>query len=261
MRTLVEWPRALIKVLILIGVYGPALSSCTTMERQADLGIQVEHDGFVPARIAILPCITWPEGSRYKTKPLSNAKADTLNALCTAFDRFVLEGFSSQPFMKGYSPNFVIKSLTAASKPQHLDLLPKLWAHAATDCAECTNIASFYRASISKRTPWQLWLGETSAMTKGSDAILVPTVLYAWERRYNDRGVLVIERAASAALLLISTASGDLIWTQARSAVVPVRKLEANLNNQELQPPDWNQVSSQIITEHLWADFPGRQVY
>lgn len=261
MGTLTEIKRSSINILILICFCGPMFSSCTTTGPQAELGIQKEHDGFVPARIAILPCITWPEGSRYKTRPLTNAKPDTLGALCSSLDKFVLEGFSGQPFMKGFSPNFVKKALTTAGKPQHLNLLPTLWEHQSSDCTECSNIAAFYRKSIAARTPWQLWLNETSGLTKGCDAVLVPTILYAWDRRYNDRGVLVLERSASAALLLISTANGDLIWTQARAAVVPVRKLEASLNNQIPSPPDWNQVSSQILTEHLWADFPGRQVF
>ena len=223
--------------------------------------MQEDHVGFVPARISILPCATWPEGSRYKTKPLSNAKADTFNLLCASFDKFVLEGFSGQPFMKGFSPNFVQKAFATGGKPDHLSALAPLLDRTPSDCMECDNIAAFYRRSIANRTPLQLWLAETSRMTKNSDAVLLPTILYAWERRYNDRGVLVLERSASAALLLISTANGDLIWAQSRAAVVPVRVLESSLNNQTPTPPEWSTVSGQIFTEHIWADFPGRQVY
>ncbi len=234
---------------------------CTTTKEDGGLGMQEAHVGFVPARISILPCTTWPEGSRFKTKPLSNAKAETFKQLCAAFDKYVLEGFGSQPFMKGFSPTFVQKSFATASKPDHLTTLPTLLDRTPSDCMECENIASFYRRSIANRTPMQLWLSDTSRMTKNSDAILLPTILYAWERRYNDRGVLVLERSTSAALLLISTANGDLIWAQSRAAVVPVRVLESNLNNQTPTPPEWSTVSGQIFTEHIWADFPGRQVY
>jgi hypothetical protein len=245
--------------LLCIGFFG--LGGCTTGGREASLGVQKEHDGFVPARIAILPCITWPEGSRYKSRPLSNARNEIFASLCESFDKFVIEGFSGQPFMKGFSPAFVKKTLAAADKPDQLNAIPTLWAHDTKDCTDCTNIASFYRESIASRPPWQLWLDSTSSIVRHVDAVLIPAILYAWDRRYNDRGVLVLERSASAALLLISTANGDLIWTRSRSAIVPVRKLEANLNNQPPAPPEWNLVGGQIFTEHLWADFPGRQVY
>jgi len=237
------------------------LGGCTTTKSDGGLGIQSAHVGFVPARIAILPCTTWPEGSRFKSKPLSNAKADTFNLLCASFDKFVLEGFSGQPFMKGFSPNFVQKAFVSAGKNDHLAALTPLLDRHQTDCMECNNIAAFYSRSIANRTPLQMWLAETSTMTRNSDAVLLPTILYAWERRYNDRGVLVLERSASAALLLISTANGDLIWAQSRAAVVPVRILESSLNNQTPTPPEWSTVSGQIFTEHIWADFPGRQVY
>ncbi len=242
-------------------MFAVLLTSCTTTKGDSGLGIQPAHIGFVPARISILPCTTWPEGSRYKTKPLSNAKADTFNLLCASLDKFVLEGFGGQPFMKGFSPNFVQKSFVTGGKPNHSASLKQLLDRTPADCMDCTNIASFYSGSIASRTQWQLWLTETSKMTKNSDAVLLPTILYAWERRYNDRGVLVLERSASAALLLISTANGDLIWAQSRAAVVPVRILESSLNNQTPTPPEWSTVSGQIFTEHIWADFPGRQVY
>jgi len=237
------------------------LAGCTTTKETGGLGVQEDQIGFVPARISILPCTTWPESSRYKTKPLSNAKADTFNLLCTSFDKFVIEGFSGQPFMKGFSPNFVQKAFATAGKPDRMSNLTPLLDRTPSDCMECEDIASFYRKSIATRTQLQLWLAETSRMTKNSDAVLLPTILYAWERRYNDRGVLVLERSASAALLLISTVNGDLIWAQSRAAVVPVRVLESSLNNQTPTPPEWSTVSGQIFTEHIWADFPGRQVY
>ncbi len=163
--------------------------------------------------------------------------------------------------MKGFSPNFVQKAFATAGKPDRMSTLTPLLDRTPSDCMECEDIASFYRKSIATRTDLQLWLAETSRMTKNRDAVLLPTILYAWERRYNDRGVLVLERSASAALLLISTANGELIWAQSRAAVVPVRVLESSLNNQTPTPPEWSTVSGQIFTEHIWADFPGRQVY
>lgn len=237
------------------------LAACTTASKEAVPGLQEDHIGFIPARIAILPCLPWPEATRYKTIPLSTADRTTFASLCDTFNKFVLSGFSNQPFMKGYSPAFVEKSLAAAGQPERLTQLPALWSRQTSDCMECGNIASFYRRSIATRPQWQTWLNETSRMVRNADALLIPTVLYAWERRYNDRGVLVIERSAAAALLLVSTGSGDLIWVGVRSAVVPVRTLEANLNHQTPSPPDWSLVSERIFTEHLWTEFPGRQVY
>lgn len=251
---------AALKALTVILIFLPQLA-CTTTKQEPQPGIQESFVGFIPARIAILPCLAWPEGTRWKTKPINTADRATITSLCETFDKFTLDGFSNQPYMKGYSPTFVERALTTGGLPSHLGKIAGLWTYNAGDCMECTNVASFYRNSIANRPNWQLWLGETSKLVRHADAFLIPTILYAWERLYNDRGVLVVERSASAALLLINANNGELIWAGLRTAVVPVRKLEADLNNQSLAPPEWSLVGERIFTDHLWAQFPGRQVY
>ena len=114
---------------------------------------------------------------------------------------------------------------------------------------------------IRERTKWVAWLGETSARLKNADALLLPFITHALERRYVDRGLRVAERGLGVALLLVDTNTGELLWSGGRSAVVPAKRLEAAGVAGELAPPDWARVEERVYTDDLWRDFPGRQTY
>jgi hypothetical protein len=225
-----------------------AVAACATPKGEATWGVQEGHRAYVPARIAILPCQSWPTGSRPQGMPLTNAKADVLAELCAAFDAFVVQGFSDQPYMKGFSPTFVLRSLATAGREPPATSLPKEWKHEATDCVTCSTPVAFYAQSIAPRTGWRIWLTQLAGAVRNADAVLLPLVTYAEERTYDDRGLTAAERAAGLALLLIDTATGQLLWAGGREAAAPA----------SLTPPPWTETSARLLGDDIWRDFPGR---
>jgi hypothetical protein len=71
----------------------------------------------------------------------------------------------------------------------------------------------------------------------------------------------VAERAAGVALLLIDTNSGALLWAGGREAVLPEKRLGGGNVAGTLALPPWSGVEARLLTEELWRDFPGRQVF
>lgn len=235
------------------------LSGCVSGPEPATYGIQTEHQSYVPARTAIIPCRIWPDGARYKKLPLTSAKESEVQALCAAIDEYVLDAFSNQPFMKGFTPKFVQRQLEAAGKGTLAQNLASLWAHESGDCADCETPPAYYDRSIPRRTPWLAWLNTLSTSVRNADAVLMPFVTFAYDKRYDDRGLDVHERAAGVVLLLVDTAKGDLLWAGGREAVVPAKRLRSGNVQAELAPPDWQLVKERLLSDDLWREYPGRQ--
>jgi hypothetical protein len=212
-------------------------------------GVEEAYLGYVPARIAIFNCQPLPSGLRPADSPLSNIDQATEADICKAFDETVRDGFSNQPYMRGYSSNYVAKALTAAGSLPLLAALPNLWKLDEGYCRSCNTVARSYRETISDRAAWRQWLTEISQKVKGVDSVLLPYLVYGYQRNYSDRGLELSERGASVALLLVDTASGNLLWSGAREAVVPVPG--TNL-------PDWARVKERLFIPALWNEFPGR---
>jgi hypothetical protein len=236
-------------------------SSCTTTTPSYEFGIQPNHAGYVPARIAIVPCQDWPNGSQFKNLPLSNIKKIERSGFCDSFDKFILEGFTGQPYMRGYSPGNVAKKLIDANKADFLSTLPEQWRHLDDDCNRCENLVAFYGTSIAPRPEWQLWLKDLSQNINYADALLLPFFVHGYERKVNDRGLLIAERSASISLLLIDTGTGSLLWAGGRTAVVTNKVLERRDVMQDLEFPPWGQAADRLFVEELWREFPGRQVF
>lgn len=248
--------------MILVMVAALLASGCVTNpETSAHNGVQPEHAGYVPARIAILPCIAWPSGARYKVLPLTSAKDADLQALCSGLDAYVIAGFNGQPYMKGFSPKAVLKSLDDSSQEGLLEQLPALWLHTSGDCADCTTPPAYYRTTIARRPAWLQWLNTLSKGARNADAALLPFVTYAYGKSYDDRGLAVAERAAGVALLLVDTNNGELLWSGGREAAVQSKRLEGGNVAGPLTPPTWSAVAERLYTEELWREFPGRQVF
>ena len=236
-------------------------ASCTHDLLPVELGMQPAHVGYVPAAIAILPCRAWPAGARFKNLPLTSAKDDELAAICATVDKALLDGFGGQPYMRGYSPKAVKKQLELAGKGLLLDELPALFAHGADSCLECPTAAAFYNRTVKERLPFRGWLAAVAQTAKSPDAALLPFVTYAYDKRYNDRGLHVAERAAGVLLLLVDTAHGELLWAGGREAAVANERLEATKVHVDLVPPPWDEATARLLTEDLWREFPGRQTY
>jgi len=235
------------------------LAGCITASGQASYGVQSEHTGYVPARIAIFPCRRWPARASYQDLPLSNVQDTAVTELCQEFDTFVVDGFSAQPFMKGYSPKYVEKALGQAESAAFTADLDRTWRREAGDCRDCRTPPAYYKAQVAARPAWRRRLDDVSNHVHGADAVLLPFVTYTTERHYDDRGVAVTERAAGVALLLIDTDTGDLIWAGGREAAVPSKRFVAGDVTNSPPPPLWSAVADRLLVEDLWREFPGRQ--
>lgn len=241
-----------------------ASGGCVSTATQTPYGVQEGHLSYVPARIATLACQPWPAGARFESLPLTNVGVAETKALCTEFDNFVLKSFNDQPYMKGYSPKFVAQQLTEAGAADLASKLPDAWAHRGSDCGTCETVPAFYHASIAGRLEWLTWLNSLSKNVRHADAVLLPFVTYAYERRLDDRGLVVAERGAGVTILLVDTNNGVLLWAGGREASVPHKELAntpAGKGPQSPPMPGWDDVYARLFTEPLWRAFPGRQVY
>lgn len=230
--------------------------------RSSDYGVQLGLEGFVPARIAIVPCQGWPSIAYYPGRRPMNAPQSALELICKKYDEFVLQGFDRQPYMKGLSPKFVEKSLALKKLPLSNEIVGKLWAKKAGPCSGCANPPQFYTFKIATLPEWEIWVGQVSQAARSADALLMPMVVSLEESRYADRGIVVAERAAQVSLFLIDTASGKLLWAGGRQVFLPEKRLSSGPGSVDaagLEPPPWDDVAARLFVEPLWQDFPGRK--
>jgi hypothetical protein len=250
----------LLKIAMMLLVF----ASCVHQEKaEVSYGINPARRGFVPARIALLPCIRWPDRStRIKNVPIINRPETEISVLCEDLDKYVADGFDNQPFMKGLSAKLVEKLSTSANlKPSVSEVFFQYWKSLASDCQDCTNLPTFYERSIMKRTDWQVWLTNISNAAKGADAVLIPFVLSSSIHKEDDRGVLKSIRSGNVGLLLLDTNDGSIIWSQSREAEVVYKTLSSSAKKADLPEPPYEDIRRRLLTEAIWLEFPGRQVY
>ena len=240
------------------------LTHCVTSNiNETPYGITPGRAGYVPARMALANCILWPDrAAKLKDMPLSNAPMAEMSELCTAFDTFVAQGFENQPFMKGLSPKFVEKMYAASgATAKFSDVIALQWQFRSTDCAICRSVQTFYNASIAPRKEWAVWLSEFAKATKGADALLLPMVVYSATSKGDDRGVINARRAASIALLLVDTNTGELIWSGGREAEISNKVFADDPRVKTMLPPPQEDLKKHLFTDAVWLGFPGRQIY
>lgn len=235
---------------------------------EVPFGVSPTKAGYIPARIALVSCMSWPErSSRMKSQAFTTANVEDTGKLCAEFDQFVAAGFDNQPFMKGYSPKFVERLYGAAGMTPQLNLaIAQQWQAKIGDCATCATPAAFYNASIAPRKQWTVWLSEFSKSTAtkettGADALLLPIIVHYSVANENDRGLVVARRSAFVSMLLIDISSGELIWSGGREADVVSKAYAEDPRAKTLQPPDQEELKRRLFTDALWLGFPGRQVY
>lgn len=238
------------------------LGACTSTAPKIDYGLQPDHASYVPARIAVAPCQLWPKDAKFEDLPSSNANDADNKQLCEQFDKYVIQGFENQPFMRGYSPKNLMALLQKANQANALAEIPKLWASTGKEkCEDCENAAAFYRQVIEPRPEWRTWLNNLSKSARNADAILLPFVLYHYTDQRNDRGLFLARRAAGATILLIDTNYGYLLWAGGRRAEVVQQRLINNKNDRDIEAPGLDKLLERLLVEDLMKDFPGRQVY
>lgn len=238
--------------------------SCTSqVPDDAPFGVSPNKAGYIPARMALTSCMTWPErSSRMKNQPLSTATPAEMQKLCSDFDQFVAAGFENQPFMKGLSPKLVDKLYSSAGLTPSVSVaIAQQWQTKSEDCVTCITPPSFYTVSIAPRKQWNVWLAEFARATKGSDAILIPILVQYGVTHENDRGLVVAKRSAIITLLLVDTTNGDLIWSGGREAEAVSKAFKEDPRSKNLLPPDPEEMKRRLFTDAVWLGFPGRQVY
>jgi hypothetical protein len=219
---------------------------------------------YIPAKIAVLPCMEWPFAARYQMLPLSNADSSSVTKLCTEFNNFVLDGFKNQPYMKGFSPKLLKQLLEKNAQAKLLDsqTISSLWNHQKDDCDQCQTPVSFYKISIAHRAPWNNWLNDLSKHAKNADAVLLPLIMYYYNKLYDDRGMMVAKTSASLTLLLISTDDAELLWSGGRIADISNKSFEESGRKDEsalTKIQDTQVLFERLFNNSLWKDFPGRQ--
>lgn len=236
------------------------LASCTSTKPLTNYGIQAGYEAFIPARIAVFSCQTWPINARFSQQDPINIKDKELEKICSEFDQFVLKSFSDQPFMKGFTPKLLEKLLAKEKKEHLLNEVPQIWSHDPTECPACSNSLTTYKNSIASNLKWQQWLNTLSTYTRYSDAALFPMIISSFEHQYNDRGLLNSERVLEFNLLLVDSNSARLQWIGQRKTSMRGQKMQTPGDKSSYPSyPPWEQLYKRVFTEDMWQNFPGRQ--
>jgi hypothetical protein len=237
------------------------LTGCVSRLARVGDGLQSSFEGFVPGRIALLPCRLWPAAGVLASWPTAVVTPRERQDFCARVDQFVLDGFKDQPLMKGISPQLVGQLLERAGRKDLPDQIEQVWRRLPEDCFDCDRAASFYTHSIRQRPEWRAWLADLGMAAANSDAVLIPWIYYFGEERVNERGLLVSRRRLGAGLFLLSTQNGEMIWSGSRDGLAQNHVL-ARPGSGAAWPefPAWEQVYASWSKDVLWREFPGRQV-
>lgn len=238
------------------------ISGCVTPLRDASsFGVQKAYRSYVPARSAVLACRLWPGTSNFPSNPHSPIGEAESAEFCRIIDKHVLESFKGQVYMKGFTPTAIDKFLKESPNPAILDKFSALWRYDAASCQDCKDIPSYYEQVVKPRSEWRVWLAEFSQSTHGSDAILIPFIGSVYEEKVNDRGLLFARRQMNLVLLLIDTASGDLIWAGGQQRILSSRPLPLAPDMKFPDYPAWSELLEKVLVNSLWRDYPGRIFY
>ena len=90
---------------------------------------------------------------------------------------------------------------------------------------------------------------------------MIPFLLSANTRLEDDRGVWQSIRSGALAILLIDTNDGSLIWSGGRESDVIYKALVNSTNKSEMKEPPLDDLKRRLLTDALWLEFPGRQIY
>ncbi|MEZ4743909.1 MAG: hypothetical protein R3B45_15930 [Bdellovibrionota bacterium] len=237
------------------------LTGCTTTRPSTTYGMNEKYLGYVPARIAVLPCITWPALANFAGLQSSNSGKDIEDDLCSQLDISVIQAFNDQPYMKGFTPNAVQKLLQRENKEALLTQIVSIWSEQANACNACKNPPSYYNFSVAENPAWKLWLNGLSQATRNSDAVLLPFVLFTNQELVNDRGILMARRSAGITILLIDSNNGDLLWSAGRLTENSNKAIALQPPQENPTYPQWHEIFQRLLVQTLWKDFPGRLIF
>lgn len=239
------------------------LKSCATVSEanRTPLGIQDAYQSYVPAKIAVLPSRKWPQTAPLALDITSNIDQDSLDKILQSINSFIVNSFSNQPYMNGYTPTLVDSLMTKAGNKGYMSDIDTLWQTTVSeDCSVCHDPLLFYQQIIANREAWLMWLHQLSQHTKFSDAALVPFLTIVHEEQRETKGLLESTRSLKLILMLIDTNNAKLIWTGMNQASLSNKSIPSN--NQTSPPfPSWSILEKNLLIEHIWHQFPGRITY
>lgn len=231
-------------------------TSCATPKTPEPMpGIQNPNAAFARAKIAVLNCQSWPD-IKSGTRP--KVDRGVISDLCQQFDKFVIEGFKGQPFMKGASPRGVVKKLRQSGGLPLLDKIYKTMPSAERPCPSCQNPIDYYNTQMATDPKFRKLVNDFSRRSAYADTILLPVVFAIAEARRDDRGLRIYERTAEVGIYLIDTNSGELVWYGGKTASVDNRYFTPPQQSQNLFP-GWDLLQDRLLVAGIWQEFPGRQ--
>lgn len=236
-----------------------SLAACETTP-STRFGVQPEQLAHIPALSAIVPCRLWPQTAGFPKLTATELPPAETATVCAAFDKFILDGFSDQPYMRGLSPNVVQQLLKKKGREAEAMLsdLEKPWG-ITKPCSTCENVAAYYSKEVGPNVAWRQWLNAFSRATADADSVLIPFITEAKMGVINDRGLFYAVRSASVALLLVDSNNGDLIWAGGNQAESRIPLKERPADEKSVQLPPWDDVFKRLFQNEIWLDFPGRQ--
>ena len=239
---------------IMTSVFGSCShDSANSKKLEKPTRLEEQFRSYIPAKTAVLPCQFWPRSARLAVPTQDNMPAQDAKRLCAAFSKFVVSGFKNQPYMNGYSSQAVLNALTRADRKQLLESMFQSWQSMDEKC--CQLPADYYKRLRSSNEAWLLWLNQISKHLVDSDAILLPLVVDASQKRSNIRGLNVASREIAVTMLLIELNEGQLVWSSYRRSKAAHKKLAAKT---ALEFPSWAEVEKKLFSDLLFKDFPGK---
>ena len=178
--------------------------------------------------------------------------------MCNAFDEYIVDSFTDQPYINGFSPAAVKQMLAKKNQVHLLDQIKDLWSinYDKKSCPLCQDPAVFYKTILKNNTQWLLGLSNLAKASEYSDAILIPLIYSAQNLQFDDRGLLVSQRKLTTILFMVDVSNGALIWFNQRTAT----KSHKILKEKEISYPDfpaWQLVYDQAFVKSFWQKFPG----
>lgn len=236
----------------------------TCISKKLDYAHNIEpfYISFVPARTTVLPCLKWPKYAYFKNLPMTNFTEKHIQIICNKFDNFIIQGFTNQPYMKGYSPKAVNKILNSTKNSNiQLSDINHLWkSDPLNKGILVSSPIEYYKKIIMPKQEWQKWVYELGIIMNYSDTILIPLILYGYDIQYKERGFDIYKKTAKIIMLLIDTSNAKLIWYGMNEAFTQTQKEINRTSLQPLEPPSLDILIDKLFSNILWKEYPGRLV-
>lgn len=225
------------------------LACATTKVPPNPKGVQDGYQSFVPAKIVVLKCQNWiPFFDNHEQNSL-------LPELCPSIDSAIIQGFTNQPYMNGFTPKLVQQMLKKSDLDTHLDDLTAFWKRPVTTSPSSEGLLESYRNFTLPNPKWLVWLHQLSQATGYSDGLLLPLIVWVEESQDTVQGLLTFQRTLKLGLLLLDTNNGNVIWYGERASTLS----QISVNGKESTTfVPWPKLLENSLTEELWMNFPGR---